>query len=193
MPEKFEQPWPQPYPDWSVKTTKPLPYRPFRYGPKYNVTMGTRAMQWESWIELDNQWRSYHQQKLDRISERGSRLIMVHDKAKDAAQETLELLSRYLTKRYPSLFRYTDDREEAIEILETGEVYPIRNSDDPMKYAALLVQDDLAIMMEGPDGIYYLRAGAICLAGFWRLEDKFGMPLERIHTSGDGANDPEFS
>lgn len=146
-------------------------------------------MQWESWIELDNQWPSYHQQKLDRISERGSRLIMVHDKAKDAAQETLELLSRYLTKRYPSLFRYTDDREEAIEILETGEVYPIRNSDDPMKYAALLVQDDLAIMMEGPDGIYYLRAGAICLAGFWRLEDKFGEPLERIHTSGDGAND----
>jgi hypothetical protein len=111
---------------------------------------------------------------------------MVHEQAQAAAQETLELLSRYLTKRYPSLFRYTDEREEAIEILKTGEIYPIRDSDDPMKYAALLVQDDLAIMMEGPDGLYYLRAGAICLAGFWRLEDKFGMPLERIHTSGDG-------
>jgi alpha-1,2-mannosyltransferase len=139
VPEDFEQPWPQPYPDWSVKTTKPITYRPFRYGPKYNVTMGTRSLQWEDWIELDNEWLSYHQQKQARIAERSDRLIMVHDMAKDAAQETLELLSKYLTKRYPSLFRYTSEKEEAIEILETGEVYPIINSDDPMKYAALLV------------------------------------------------------
>jgi alpha-1,2-mannosyltransferase len=186
IPEDFEQPWPCAYPDWSIKTTKPLPYRPFRYGPKYNVTMGIRTMEWEKWIELDNEWPSYHQQKIDRIATRGARLVLVDDMAKDAAQETLELLSKYLTKRYPTLFRYTNDKEEAILILETGEVYPILNSPDPMKYAALLVQDDLAIMMEGPDGLYYLRAGAICLAGFWRIEDKFGMPLEKIHTSGDG-------
>ena len=143
-------------------------------------------MNWEQWIELDNEWLFFHQQKLNRIEERGSRLIMVHEIARDAAQEALELLSKYVALRYPTLFRYTSEKEEAIEILPTGEVYPILNSDDPMKYAALLVQDDLAIMIEGSDGLYYLRAGAICLAGFWRLEDKFGMPLERIHTSGDG-------
>lgn len=50
---------------------------------------------------------------------------------------------------------------------------------------ARLVQDDLALMFEKPDGQYYLLAGAILLAGFWRLEDKFGMPLSEIHTSGD--------
>jgi len=148
--------------------------------------MGIRSMNWEQWIELDNEWLSYHQQKQDRIEERGSRLVLVHETARDAAQEALELLSKYVTRRYPTLFRFTSEKEEAIEILATGEVYPILNSDDPMKYAALLVQDDLAIMMEGSDGLYYLRAGAICLAGFWRLEDKFGMPLERIHMSGDG-------
>ena len=143
-------------------------------------------MRWEDWIELDNRWPSYHKQKHERIAERGDRLVMVHENAKDAAQETLELLSKYLTKRYPSLFRYTSERQDAIEIHTTGEVYPIANSDDPLKYAALLIQDDLAIMIEGTDGLYYLRAGAILLPGFWRLEDKIGMPLERIHTSGDG-------
>jgi hypothetical protein len=143
-------------------------------------------MRWEDWIDVDNEWPSFHQQKLDRIAERGDRLVMVHKMANDAAQETLELVSKYLTKRYPTMFRYVDEREEFIQLLETGEIYPIVKSDSPMKYAALLVQDDLAIMMEGPDGIYYLRAGAICLAGFWRLEDKFGMSLEEIHTSGDG-------
>ena len=54
-----------------------------------------------------------------------------------------------------------------------------------MQMAARWVQDDLAIMIEKSDGQYYLLAGAILLAGFWRLSDKFGMPLSEIHTSGD--------
>ena len=54
-----------------------------------------------------------------------------------------------------------------------------------MIISARLIQDDLAIMFEKEDGQYYLFAGAILLAGFWRLEDKFGMALSEIHTSGD--------
>jgi len=54
-----------------------------------------------------------------------------------------------------------------------------------MQMCARLVQDDLAIMFEKEDGQYYLLAGAILLAGFWRLEDKLGMPLSEIHSSAD--------
>ena len=57
--------------------------------------------------------------------------------------------------------------------------------EDPMTLCARMIQDDLAIMIEKSDGQYYLLAGAILLAGFWRLEDKFGMALSEIHTSGD--------
>lgn len=53
-----------------------------------------------------------------------------------------------------------------------------------MATAGRLIQDDLALMIEGSDGQYYLLAGSILLAGFWRLSDKFGMPLSEIHTSG---------
>lgn len=53
-----------------------------------------------------------------------------------------------------------------------------------MTTSARLIQDDLALMVERPDGEYYLLAGAILLAGFWRLSDKFGMRLSEIHTSG---------
>jgi alpha-1,2-mannosyltransferase len=72
--------------------------------------------------------------------------------------------------------------------LLTGESFNIVErplAEDPMQMAARMVQDDLAIMFEKEDGQYYLLAGAILLAGFWRLEDKFGMPLSEIHTSGD--------
>lgn len=70
----------------------------------------------------------------------------------------------------------------------TGEQFDITRrplAEDPMAMAGRMVQDDLAIMFEKPDGQYYLLAGSILLAGFWRLSDKFGMPLSEIHTSGD--------
>jgi len=72
--------------------------------------------------------------------------------------------------------------------ITTGESFNIVERpliEDPMQMAARFVQDDLAIMFERSNGQYYLLAGAILLAGFWRLEDKFGMPLSEIHTSGD--------
>lgn len=37
----------------------------------------------------------------------------------------------------------------------------------------------------GTDGRYYFQAGAICVAGSWRLEDKIGLPLDEIHTDGN--------
>jgi hypothetical protein len=72
--------------------------------------------------------------------------------------------------------------------LITGETFNIVERplyEDPMQMAARMVQDDLAIMFEKEDGQYYLLAGSILLAGFWKLEDKLGMPLSEIHTSGD--------
>jgi hypothetical protein len=72
--------------------------------------------------------------------------------------------------------------------LLTGESFNITERpliEDPMQMAGRMVQDDLAIMFEKPDGQYYFLAGSILLAGFWRLEDKWAMPLSEIHTSGD--------
>jgi hypothetical protein len=75
-----------------------------------------------------------------------------------------------------------------IDNLFTGESFNIAQrplAEDPMIISSRLIQDDLALMFEKPDGQYYLLAGAILLAGFWRLQDKFGMPLSEIHSSGD--------
>jgi len=91
----------------------------------------------------------------------------------------------YLPQRYPSLYHKTPD---GMDNLVTGETFNILERplvEDPMQMAARMVQDDLAIMFEKPDGQYYLLAGSILLAGFWRLEDKWRMPLSEIHTTGD--------
>ncbi|KAF7563643.1 hypothetical protein G7046_g455 [Stylonectria norvegica] len=184
-PDAFKTPIPTPYPDWSIENTKPLPYRAFRYGPKYNITMGLRTIQPEQWIELDNQFPRYHAEKKTRIQERGNKCVRTHPEAYPAAMELLQELTDYLPARYPNLFKRTSVginniwSGESFNIVET----PLR--EDPMAICARLVQDDLALMIQRPDGEYYLLAGAVLLAGFWRLSDKYEMSLSDIHTSAD--------
>lgn len=184
MPSDFRMPKPAPYPDWSIEHTKPLPYRPFRYGPKYNVTMGLRSIKHEDWIELDNHYPRFHADKKRRLAERGQKLCKTAPEAYPAAVELLEELVDYLSARYPSLYRRT---EVGIDNLWSGESFDIVSRplpEDPMQMCARLTQDDLAIMIGKPDGQYYLLAGAVVLPGFWRISDKYGMRMSEIHTSG---------
>lgn len=185
----FTRPDPAPYEGWDIVRTEPKPYRPFRYGPKYNITMGLRPMKWDEWIELDNQFLKFHADKARRIKERGAKCCKTADEPRvfDGAVELCEELCAYLPVRYPGLFRKT---KNGMENLVTKERFDIRREElcyngvreDPMQLAARMVQDDLAIMFEKEDGQYYLLAGAVLLAGFWRLEDKFGMVMSEIHT-----------
>ncbi|KAI9888304.1 MAG: hypothetical protein M1814_000757 [Vezdaea aestivalis] len=145
--------------------------------------------QWTGMIglspELDNHYPRFHADKASRILERGDRCCMTSPEGYDAAVELLEELCSYLPQRYPTLFALTP---EGITNLHTRETFDITTrplAEDPMTTAGRLVQDDLAIMTPRPDSQYYLTAGSILLAGFWRLQDKFLMPLSEIHTSGD--------
>ncbi|MCJ1322123.1 mannosyltransferase [Xylographa vitiligo] len=147
--------------------------------------MGLRTMKWDEWIELDNHYLKFHADKARRIAERGLKCCRTAPEAFDGAMELLEEFCNYLPERYPTLYRKTPD---GMDNLATGESFNISERplfEDPMQMAARMVQDDLAIMFEKSDGQYYLLAGSILLAGFWRLEDKWQMPLSEIHTSGD--------
>lgn len=183
-PSNFKAPTPSPYPNWSVEKTKPLPYRPFKHN--YFVTMGIRSMEWDDWLELDNHWDHYHDRKVQRLQqENADELYAIDPVAQDAAEELLECMIDYLPNRYPSMFEKT---EKGIYNKHTGEDFDTVTrpwTESPIAIAAKLVQDDLAIMIEGKDGHYYLKAGAILLAGFWRLKDKIHLPLREIHTNGD--------
>ncbi|KAJ5676837.1 uncharacterized protein N7477_002470 [Penicillium maclennaniae] len=181
----FKRPTAQPYSGWDVHTSKPIPYRPFRYGPKYFVTLGLRSMNWDEWIELDNHYLKYHADKKKRLEERGEKCYGTAPEAMNGAIELLEELCEYLPERYPTMFQKTPTGITNTVTHETFNISQRPLAEDPMAIAARLVQDDLALMFERPDGEYYLLAGAILLAGFWRLSDKFGMRLSEIHTSGD--------
>ncbi|PSR82458.1 hypothetical protein BD289DRAFT_437376 [Coniella lustricola] len=184
-PSTFQLPKPAPFPDWNIETTKPLPYRAFRHGPIYHTTMGLRTAQSDDWIQLDNHYPRYHADKARRLVERGSKCCHTAPEAWPAAVELLEELTAYLPARYPTLFRRT---AVGLDNIWSGESFNIVErplKEDPIVMCGRLVQDDLALMIERPDGQYHFLSGAILLPGFWRLEDKIGMPLSEIHTSGN--------
>lgn len=91
MPINFERPAATQYPNWNIHQTEPRPYRPFKYG-SYHITMGLRTMEWNEWIELDNQYLKFHAIKAKRIEERGNKCCKTAPEAYDGAIELLEEL-----------------------------------------------------------------------------------------------------
>ncbi|KAG7097856.1 hypothetical protein E1B28_005170 [Marasmius oreades] len=195
----------------NLSDIKPIPYRPFRWG-QYHVTMGVRDMLWADWIELDNDFPTYYAIRNHRLHSQGENVLRllpdrpgVVQSARHAAVELAHELSDFVTKRYPSTFTATRDSSG---IIKTMNIHPMNvhlelppsllkdpsklvlrevgqeEAEEAMRIAALLVQDDLALMIEGTDGRYYFQGGAICVPGFWRMRDKIGLPLDEIHTTG---------
>ncbi|KAG6830622.1 hypothetical protein H0H92_015714 [Tricholoma furcatifolium] len=156
---------------------RPIPYRPFRAG-EYHVTMGIRSMNWDEWIELDDEYEKYHRIRQHRIRTRGAGVIRVLPEnpgvvgsGADAAIETVHELAEYLSRRFPTtfsierhspekaaLYRGWDDLPpvKSIRILPLDESYelPLHVNDGEdaparaLEIAAFLVQEDLAIMIE---------------------------------------------
>ncbi|KAG2119115.1 uncharacterized protein F5147DRAFT_564881 [Suillus discolor] len=135
-----------------------------------------------------------------------------------AAKELVYELAEYLPRRYPSSFRVTrfpngvpgpsiggvslawgqQQPVQIIEAVETGGKFDlgvlegmngVEMGEEAMRITAGLIQEDVALMIEGTDGKYYFQGGAICIPGFWRMRDKIGMTLDDIHISG---NVPRF-
>ncbi|CAE6507270.1 unnamed protein product [Rhizoctonia solani] len=204
-PQPFKYPTVAPWLDYDFDKTLPPPYRPFRWGPVYNVTMGIRSMDFNDWIQLDNRYAHYHAIRTRRAEMGGINVVRTMPANEEfgvpggelAARELVNELGEYLSRRYPQVFRVVSRIKyapndlswdnlgeiEIIEIIPLGVRYNLQE-EDPMKISGLLVQDDLALMLEGKDSRQYFQAGSICTPGFWRLRDKIGHPLERIHEGG---------
>ena len=190
----------------SVDAAESLPdapkYRPFRYGPEYNVTMGIRSMPWLEWIQLDRDFETYMRVRERRVMEKASDLVITLPEARDAALECALELSSFVAKRYPEIYvclpagsHLSRGGQDVQSIrckvrsktwyLQPSDIGSNTRLDDPMTVCGLLIQDDSFIMMERSDGHYYLCAAAALTPGFWRAKDKIGMRLRDLHISSD--------
>ena len=87
----------------------------------------------------------------------------------------LERLLALLPRRYPDVF---EPHPGGLRNRLTGETWSA--DDDPLRAAALLVQEDLCLL-ELRDGVPALVAGTLCFSPGWRLLDKLGRALRDVH------------
>ncbi|KAJ5153830.1 Protein of unknown function DUF3445 [Penicillium coprophilum] len=178
--EPFTKPLPSPSPH-DPTSNYPKLYRPFRHGPNF-ITMGIRKLHWDNWIEMDSYFLRYHDMKAAELEKNFKEHVKYVDNAvtKDACFELNEELVLHLTHRYPKIFRLEGGK---VHNSLTGEAFPFpaATPDEALATSALLVQDDLVLMIKNDDGEYHLDAAAVCLPGFWRLREKFRMSLDTLH------------
>jgi hypothetical protein len=86
--------------------TPPKLYRPFRHGPNF-ITMGIRKLGWDNWIEMDSYFLRYHDMKAAELKKEFHEHVKYVDNeaTRDACFELNEELVRYLTHRYPKVYR----------------------------------------------------------------------------------------
>ncbi|GAA5871021.1 hypothetical protein JCM1840_007572 [Sporobolomyces johnsonii] len=198
----------------ALKETKPIPYRPFKWGPVYPQHMGIRNLSTvDAWLQIDNLYPSYLALRQSRTTQLGPKVTRTLPGYHSHSLEALCEIASFLSVRFPCLFEVTrvkydpaDERtfgdsivgEEAgsvaaVKNLVTGETFDVGEIEEkegsewnPMQVAGLLLQDDLALMVQDPPsgGQYRFVAGSICTAGSWRLRDKLGLTLDEIHFTG---------
>ncbi|KAF9008860.1 hypothetical protein BDQ17DRAFT_1275100 [Cyathus striatus] len=198
-----------------LKDIKPIPYRPFRWGKyNVTMGIRNMSWnEWIELDSQYETYQRIRKHRIQTRGPSAIRVLgddvnpgVVHGGG-EAAIELVHELAEYLSRRYPQSFKIerhiakTDEplgwndlpsiKEVTVIPLSTTHRLPLNINDGEraperaMEIAALLIQDDLALMVEGTDGRYYFQAGAICVPGFWRMKDKIGLPLDEIHLTGN--------
>lgn len=55
--------------------------------------------------QLDKDWPMYHQIKLERLADRGEKIVQTLPEAREAAWELCQDLCEFLSRRYPQVYR----------------------------------------------------------------------------------------
>lgn len=140
--------------------------------------IGVRPLDVNDWIEVDANLSAYLKEKAHHYRDDSHQVIVSEETSIAAQSEVLSMLSEHMCERYPDIYR---KKESTIEILNGQFHVPLDdNTLPPLAIAGKLVQEDLVLMSDSPDG-WRLVAASLCFPSAWNLLEKFGHPLHKVH------------
>lgn len=144
----------------------------------WSMKSGLEALQLSNWIDIDRNFVPELNIKAQRLKESYSDVVATLPGSHAGQQEILELLLAHLLEYFPEYYRLEGTK---IENLKTGQVWEISDYEDvPIALAGQLVQEDLCLMQPTSEG-HVLKAISSTFPLFWRVPDKIGLPLYKIH------------
>jgi dimethylamine monooxygenase subunit A len=138
-------------------------------------TIGLKPLDLASWLEVDDHRDAYLKEKRRLYDEMPGKVFVAEDGTQAAQEEVLSLIGDHLARHFPEIDAATP----------TSAIGSTDLRRQPLHAASLLVQEDLILMRRGEDG-WRLVAGSLCFPSAWSLQEKFGKPLQDIHTPVPG-------
>ena len=170
---------------FDLASTRPRPYRPWSgAAEKFSMTMGISRMPWHDWLLLDNKYVEEQKLRSYLLDHKHEGVTQALPGSEEACAEVLECVVVFLTKRYPNLFSYTNEKTHVHNSV-TNRTFKIVPPYDipPLEVAAQLAMD-LNILIQGagpdPEQHYLIASYSMAPAG-WYLQERIGWPLYKIH------------
>ena len=156
----------------------PLPpetiHLPFVAGP-FRMAMNLVTVPETDWFEIDEHYPAEAAERRRLLRDRHAEVFAAEPASLAAREETLAMVEDHLTRVHPAWFHRTAD---GVRDRLTGDPAPA--AADPLEQAGRLVQEDLCLIQDSPDGPR-LTAGVLCFPTRWRLTEKVGHPLAAVH------------
>ena len=127
------------------------------------------------WLDVDVQLEFYLEEKDRLYAEHPDLVFQAEEETLASQEEILQSVVESLTAQYPSLYQKQGD------VMQIGERQVSLDAQPPLLTAARLCQDDLIVMRNGPQG-WRLVAASLSFPSSWSLVEKFGKPMDQIHT-----------
>lgn len=138
-------------------------------GKAHRLTLGLRPLDPADWILVDADRDAELAEKSRLMSDRRDTVTAVTADGYAGSAETESMLVRHLAEHHGTLPR--------------GPVPP--TDAHPIERAALMVQEDLCVMVRNQDG-WVLSAASVCFPSRWSLAAKIGRTLDAIHSPVPG-------
>lgn len=156
----------------------------------FRICKALMKLEPDYWIELEKNYQASMAARQKLLGQHRD-LIMYYEPGSElACRELMEMVVRFLCKRYPQYFRLEEDGDETIlinELLRTQTVVVSSSSSSPppqhpLEILAATVPEDFALMLRNDEtGLYHLRAALICSSVGWDAGAKRGLSLGDIH------------
>jgi len=144
-----------------------------------------QKLDFNGWVVFDKNYEKRMEFKKRIVQDHGVDALDCRDGGYDGCVEMLECLVEYLPRRFPTRFTLASDGNTIFNHV-TKESFDLRRpygKHHPLYIAGMLIEDDLNILIEGPNGEHLLKAVLSAFPAGFLIQDKMDKPLSEIHKS----------
>jgi len=139
------------------------------------LRLGLHPLQHKDWLVTDEDFLQFQRHKQQMGERHHEKVFRALPASRPAQQEFGSYLLNYLQHYRPGQYKIHNN---TLSHTQSGSSWPLVTDD--LWLSSLWIQEDICLMEESAEG-YRLTAASLCSPSNWKLEDKIGETVDRIH------------